>query len=129
VPRGAAAIGGAEPQESAAALLGTPGLDVKLVRRLVKVKGRHSVYDVCLTAKQASSARDALAKMVYERCFTWLITQCNARLSSKEPASPSHAFIGVLDIFGFEIFQTNSFEQLCINYCNEKCVAAWRRLA
>ena len=113
--------GGARAHEAAAAILGTPGLPTKLVRRLVKVKGRTSMYDVCLTAKQAYVARDSLAKMLYERCFTWLITQCNARLASQEAHEPTHAFIGVLDIFGFEIFEVNSFEQLCINYCNEKC--------
>lgn len=98
-------------------LLGAPLLPTKLVRRLMKVKGRSSSYEVNLTEKQAMVARDALAKTVYERLFTWLISKCNGILSSRAYSS---AFIGILDIFGFEIFEINSFEQLCINYANEK---------
>ena len=59
----------------------------------------------------------ALAKNIYGRLFDWLVKQLNATMYSK---SPKTTIIGVLDIFGFEIFKTNSFEQLCINYCNEK---------
>jgi myosin heavy subunit len=120
-----AGIANGDVAATAAALLGVPGLPTKLVRRLVRVKGRASAYEVNLTAKQAVIARDSLAKSVYERLFTWLIAQCNRMLSSP---SPSSGFIGVLDIFGFEIFDRNSFEQLCINYCNEKCVCCRRRI-
>jgi myosin heavy subunit len=59
----------------------------------------------------------ALAKNIYGRLFNWLVRQLNATMVTTKPHTKS---IGVLDIFGFEIFQTNSFEQLCINYCNEK---------
>ena len=66
----------------------------------------------------ANYTRDALAKAVYERLFGWVVDRINASIT------PTHAgkgnVIGVLDIYGFEIFGTNSFEQLCINYCNEK---------
>ena len=54
---------------------------------------------------------------MYGKLFDWLVRQLNATMYSK---SPKTTIIGVLDIFGFEIFKTNSFEQLCINYCNEK---------
>jgi myosin heavy subunit len=101
----------------AGTLLGAPELPTKLVRRLMKVKGRSSAYEVALTERQAAVARDALSKTLYERLFTWLISKCNRILSS---TAPSSAFIGILDIFGFEIFEINSFEQLCINYANEK---------
>jgi hypothetical protein len=54
---------------------------------------------------------------VYEKVFHWIVARVNKSLA---PADNSGSFIGILDIFGFEIFEQNSFEQLCINYCNEK---------
>ena len=103
--------------DAAAKLLGCPRLPEKLVRRLISVKGRTSSYEVNLNSKQSTVARDSLAKTVYERLFSWLISRTNGILTSRQPAT---AFVGILDIFGFEIFELNSFEQLCINYANEK---------
>ena len=68
------------------------------------------------TSDKASSARDALAKDLYRRLFDYLVERINVTLG--RDGSSRHQ-IGVLDIFGFEIFETNSFEQLCINYANE----------
>jgi myosin heavy subunit len=76
-----------------------------------------SVYTVPLNLTSAREARDALAKAVYDNLFTHLISLCNDNLHSNTTIDN---FIGILDIFGFEIFQINSFEQLCINYANEK---------
>uniref|UniRef100_A0A8C5FB08 Myosin VC n=1 Tax=Gadus morhua TaxID=8049 RepID=A0A8C5FB08_GADMO len=67
--------------------------------------------------ERATSARDALAKQVYAKLFDCVIQKINAAL--KVPGI-QHAFVGVLDIYGFETFDTNSFEQFCINYANEK---------
>jgi len=104
--------------QTAGKLMGCGGrLAGKLIRRLMRVKGRSSVYEVALNERQAAVARDSLAKSLYEHIFQWLIRKCNRKLSS---FSPSSSFIGILDIFGFEIFENNSFEQLCINYANEK---------
>lgn len=67
-------------------------------------------------------ARDALAKAVYTRLFDWLVKRINLSLqtaSSLSKANTNHV-MGILDIYGFEVFQTNNFEQLCINFCNEK---------
>jgi myosin-1 len=61
---------------------------------------------------------DALAKAMYDRVFQWVYTRINKSIAA--PAAAIKAVIGVLDIYGFEIFQHNSFEQFCINYCNEK---------
>lgn len=76
------------------------------------------------TAEQASDNRDALVKALYSNLFDETIKHINTtlRTSASLAASPSTTFthIGVLDIFGFEVFKQNSFEQLCINYCNEK---------
>lgn len=54
--------------------------------------------------------------------FTWIVSQVNesVAVSSDYAKHGRHTVIGVLDIYGFEIFDSNSFEQLCINYCNEK---------
>lgn len=98
-------------------LLGAKGLPQKLLERIVTVKGRTSTYCVQLNAVEAEKGRDALAKATYEALFTWVISQINKELSAKTEKT---AFIGILDIFGFELFQVNSFEQLCINYANEK---------
>lgn len=65
-------------------------------------------------------ARDALAKAVYDRLFTWLVKRINASLQTSKTTNHKHNVMGILDIYGFEIFGKNSFEQFCINYCNEK---------
>ncbi|KAK0198806.1 P-loop containing nucleoside triphosphate hydrolase protein [Armillaria mellea] len=78
---------------------------------------RGSVYDVPLNPAQASSGRDALAKAIYNNLFEWIVSRVNV---SMKPRSATSQVIGILDIFGFEIFEDNSFEQLCINYVNEK---------
>lgn len=78
---------------------------------------RGSVYDVPLNPAQAMSVRDALAKGIYFNLFDWIVERVN--LSLKARGAMSHS-IGILDIYGFEIFEKNSFEQLCINYVNEK---------
>ena len=66
----------------------------------------------------AYDVRNALVKAFYGRLFDWLVERINA--SMKPVASVKTSVIGVLDIFGFEIFEKNSFEQLCINFTNEK---------
>ena len=69
------------------------------------------------TVPQVSFAKAALGKAVFERLFNWLCVNINEALSS---TLPRNYFIGVLDIAGFEIFDFNTYEQLCINYTNEK---------
>ncbi|XP_008412433.1 myosin-9-like isoform X2 [Poecilia reticulata] len=70
------------------------------------------------TQEQAEFAVEALAKASYERMFRWLVIRINKALDKTKRQGAS--FIGILDIAGFEIFELNSFEQLCINYTNEK---------
>lgn len=78
---------------------------------------RGSVYDVPLNRAQAAAVRDALAKTIYYNMFDWIVMRIN--MSLKARGEQAHS-IGILDIYGFEIFERNSFEQLCINYVNEK---------
>ena len=66
---------------------------------------------------QALATRDALAKAIYNNLFDWIVERINQSLKARQATSNS---IGILDIYGFEIFEKNSFEQLCINYVNEK---------
>ncbi|XP_004709703.1 unconventional myosin-Ih [Echinops telfairi] len=71
-----------------------------------------------LTTDLSIYARDAMAKAVYGRTFTWLVNKINSSLVNKDFTRKT--VIGLLDIYGFEVFDKNGFEQFCINYCNEK---------
>ncbi|KAF7216091.1 unconventional myosin-Ib isoform X4 [Nothobranchius furzeri] len=82
------------------------------------VEAKMEKVSTTLNVAQAYYARDALAKNLYSRLFSWLITRING--SIKAQAKTRHKVMGVLDIYGFEIFEDNSFEQFIINYCNEK---------
>ena len=73
-----------------------------------------------LTQQQAVVVRDSVAKFIYSSLFDWLVETINAGLATEEVSSRASTFIGVLDIYGFEHFAKNSFEQFCINYANEK---------
>ncbi|KAL5473815.1 hypothetical protein EMCRGX_G028372 [Ephydatia muelleri] len=69
-----------------------------------------------INVEQALDTRDALARALYARLFTWLVTRINEIVCKQE----RHGSIAVLDIFGFENFEVNGFEQLCINFANEQ---------
>jgi myosin-1 len=113
--------------ERAAALLGTDaeGLKASLVRKTVEAAGES--IQGSNNKDQATKVRDALAKALYDKLFEWLITVVNDALEAAQSAivqsqdsSGERLYIGVLDIYGFEIFERNGFEQLCINYVNEQ---------
>uniref|UniRef100_A0AAY4CPH0 Unconventional myosin-Ic n=1 Tax=Denticeps clupeoides TaxID=299321 RepID=A0AAY4CPH0_9TELE len=109
--------------KSAASLLGVDGAELSqaLTHRKITAKGEEMISP--LNLEQALAARDALAKAVYGRMFTWLVEKINQSLAFKNDmyySDKSASVIGLLDIYGFEVFQHNSFEQFCINYCNEK---------
>ncbi|XP_026536878.1 unconventional myosin-If [Notechis scutatus] len=93
-------------------------LDEKLTSRKMDSKwgGQSESINVTLNVEQASYTRDALAKGLYSRVFDFLVESINRAIRKpKEEYS-----IGVLDIYGFEIFKRNGFEQFCINFVNEK---------
>ena len=101
-------------------LLGIPfdGFVKGLLHPVVKA-GREIVEKV-QTPEQVRATLDALSKGIYERAFGDLVSRINRQLEGANMGADDSHFIGVLDIAGFEIFETNSFEQLCINYTNEK---------
>ncbi|CAK7204161.1 Myosin type-2 heavy chain 1 [Sporothrix eucalyptigena] len=73
-----------------------------------------------LSPAQAFVVRDSVAKYIYSSLFDWLVEVINNSLATDQVLSRVKSFIGVLDIYGFEHFAKNSFEQFCINYANEK---------
>lgn len=85
-----------------------------------RVKAGREWVEKVQTPEQVNLAIDALAKGIYERGFGDLVDRINNQLDRTGSAGDDSHFIGVLDIAGFEIFDENSFEQLCINYTNEK---------
>ncbi|XP_044049861.1 unconventional myosin-Va isoform X8 [Siniperca chuatsi] len=82
-----------------------------------KLKTATETYIKPLPRMQATNARDALSKHIYAKLFNWIVEHVNKALITNVK---QHSFIGVLDIYGFETFEINSFEQFCINYANEK---------
>nr|XP_023679629.1 unconventional myosin-Ib-like isoform X4 [Paramormyrops kingsleyae] len=82
------------------------------------VEARTDKVSTTLNVAQAYYARDALAKNLYSRLFSWLVARINESIKAQFKARKK--VMGVLDIYGFEIFEDNSFEQFIINYCNEK---------
>uniref|UniRef100_A0A673GAT4 Unconventional myosin-VIIa-like n=1 Tax=Sinocyclocheilus rhinocerous TaxID=307959 RepID=A0A673GAT4_9TELE len=74
-----------------------------------------------LSSEQATDTRDAFAKAMYGRLFVWIFTKINSAIHKPQTDEPNYTrkSTGLLDIFGFENFPQNSFEQLCINYANE----------
>uniref|UniRef100_UPI0037E92280 unconventional myosin-Ih n=1 Tax=Semicossyphus pulcher TaxID=241346 RepID=UPI0037E92280 len=83
-----------------------------------KIEARKDQVFSPFTIDHAIYARDALAKAIYGQTFTWLVSRINESMENKDPSRKT--VIGLLDIYGFEVFYVNSFEQFCINYCNEK---------
>lgn len=85
-----------------------------------KVKAGREWVEKVQTPEQVRLSLDALSKGIYERGFGDLVSRINRQLDRTGMGQDDSHFIGVLDIAGFEIFEENSFEQLCINYTNEK---------
>ncbi|KAL5263852.1 hypothetical protein ACHWQZ_G005059 [Mnemiopsis leidyi] len=107
--------------ETAALCLSLEADDLQqaLTSRLMQTKNmkKGTTYMVPLKKKEALHNRDGLCKSLYTRLFDHIVHNINQSLPLSEKSS---CYIGVLDIAGFEYFETNSFEQFCINYCNEK---------
>ncbi|MCJ1247273.1 Myosin type-2 heavy chain 1 [Trapelia coarctata] len=88
------------------------------VKKQLTTRGEKIISN--LTQQQALVVRDSVAKFIYSSLFDWLVEIINYGLATDEVLNQVSSFIGVLDIYGFEHFAKNSFEQFCINYANEK---------
>uniref|UniRef100_M4BXS7 Myosin-like protein n=1 Tax=Hyaloperonospora arabidopsidis (strain Emoy2) TaxID=559515 RepID=M4BXS7_HYAAE len=97
-------------------------LEFALTKRTMSAGARGSVAEIALTAVESIKSRNGLAKDMFSKIFDWLVSQINkstAYVGGSLGVGTGSKFIGILDIFGFESLQINSFEQLCINYTNE----------
>lgn len=107
-----------EAVNSASKLMGCSAEDLMLTLSAPKVVAGRNSSVKRLTLWQAIETRDALAKFIYASVFDWLVEQINKSLEVGKP--PSGRSISIVDIFGFESFKKNSFEQFCVNYANER---------
>lgn len=89
-----------------------------LLKKQVIIRGEKIVSDA--TFQQALTSKDSIAKFIYSMLFDWIVKIVNLKLDTSTPSQTDLRFIGVLDIYGFEHFAKNSFEQFCINFANEK---------
>jgi hypothetical protein len=114
-----AGVANADMLQWAAHLLevSTEQLEKAVTFKVMEIRGQQATH-IPLNPQQAKDATHALAKQIYSKLFDWLVARIN--VSMVPPAKTKTSVISVLDIFGFEIFDVNSFEQLCINFANEK---------
>ncbi|XP_062409591.1 myosin heavy chain, fast skeletal muscle-like [Sardina pilchardus] len=108
---------GTEDADKVAYLLGLNSADMLKALCYPRVKVGNEFVTKGQTVPQVNNSVSALSKSIYERMFLWMVIRINQMLDTKQPRQ---FFIGVLDIAGFEIFDFNSMEQLCINFTNEK---------
>nr|XP_023699012.1 myosin heavy chain, fast skeletal muscle-like [Paramormyrops kingsleyae] len=108
---------GTEVADKIAYLLGLNSADMLKALCYPRVKVGNEFVTKGQTVPQVNNSVSALCKSVYEKMFLWMVVRINEMLDTKQPRQ---FFIGVLDIAGFEIFDFNSLEQLCINFTNEK---------
>merc|ERR1719285_1691312 len=104
--------------QKVAHLLGVQVTDLVKAFLKPRIKVGRDYVTKAQTKEQVEFAIEAISKATYERLFKWIVTRINRSLDRTKRQGAS--FIGILDIAGFEIFELNSFEQLCINYTNEK---------
>ncbi|KAM4021033.1 myosin-4-like [Anomaloglossus baeobatrachus] len=108
---------GTEVADKVGYLMGLNSADLLKALCYPRVKVGNEFVTKGQTVQQVYNAVGALSKSVFEKLFLWMVTRINQQLDTKQPRQ---FFIGVLDIAGFEIFDFNTLEQLCINFTNEK---------
>jgi len=117
-------ISSKEELEKLASLMGVEEEDIKNSLTLRTVRARNEEYKVPLNTVKAKDSCDAFAKEIYAKAFLWLVRTINDATCAEKnydgDKTDDFGMIALLDIFGFESFETNRFEQLCINYANEK---------
>ncbi|KDO24461.1 hypothetical protein SPRG_20866 [Saprolegnia parasitica CBS 223.65] len=104
--------------------LGVDGAHLERVITQREIETRGEKFVIKRNAKEGSYVRDAIVKSIYQHLFDWIVQHINVALGHGPPELP---FIGVLDIFGFESFAVNDFEQLLINYANEALQATFNQ--
>lgn len=122
---GAATVEGASAATALSQVAAALGVDADalasaLTHKRLMMRGETRPIISPRTADQAADVRDSLAKALFGGLFGRLVERINHHLAPSDVVAPAHSEVGVLDIFGFESFATNSFEQLCINFANEK---------
>ncbi len=106
-------------------------LEHALCTRVISVKGpaglfqqkrEEESFEKRMSCQESDFARDALAMSIYEHLFLWIVSRINEDIEKVGKAAEPNSVveIGILDVFGFEVFEENGFEQLCINWCNER---------
>ena len=113
----AALAGGEDALGVCAKLISCAAKDLEELMLTRRICARDEWYTISLTPAEAQASRNTLAKSLYGKMFDWLVRFIN---TSTKPLADNDSSIGVLDIFGFESFEHNSFEQLLINFANEK---------
>ena len=117
-------VSSTEDFESLGELMGVEMPDLLASLTLRTVIARNEEFKVPLNVTHAKDSCDAFAKEIYAKTFLWLVRCINEATSAERNYTGGRksgfGIIGLLDIFGFETFETNRFEQLCINYANEK---------
>ncbi|XP_060926239.1 myosin heavy chain, fast skeletal muscle-like isoform X2 [Limanda limanda] len=108
---------GNEEADKIAYLMGLNSADLLKALCYPRVKVGNEFVTKGQTVNQVNNSVSALCKSIYEKMFLWMVVRINEMLDTRQSRS---SFIGVLDIAGFEIFDYNSLEQLCINFTNEK---------
>ena len=106
--------------EAAAKLLGVTFEDLASALTTRAIRAGNDVVHTSMDIIQSKKASEALMKATYGAAFDFIVAKVNENISSYQPQDNcACASIGVLDIFGFETFESNNFEQICINYTNE----------
>ncbi|KAG6610827.1 myosin-like protein [Phytophthora cinnamomi] len=108
-------------RDAAATLMAVDATKLERSLSVRRIRAGTDFVSMKLSAAQANNARDALAKALYGKLFDWMVKKINhfLKMDDSQKAKGGLHFIGILDIFGFEVFPKNSFEQLCINFANE----------
>lgn len=113
-----------EELEDLSQLMGVPVKKLAKAFTIRHVKAKSENFQVYMTADKAKESADAFAKELYAKTFLWLVRTINDATSAEKNYNNAKGrdfgIVGLLDIFGFESFEVNRFEQLCINYANEK---------
>ena len=104
--------------QRAASVLMEPALEALITHRSMSVRGERMRID--LRAEQAEQSLQGLLKSLYSLGFSWVVKRINQAMHLGAAAPSGTVHLDMLDIFGFENFTVNSFEQLCINFANEK---------